>query len=77
MNNSKIHQWMISVLKQYKKSFATKASQKPKSKDHLLTLEHRLELWKEGKLDDLFTEGETIQTSLKAIKKPCSTAEII
>ena len=53
-----------------------KPSRNSKSKDHLLALERRLELWKRGELHELFFEGETIQASLKSIKKISSISEI-
>ena len=42
-----------------------KPSKKSKSKDHTKALERRLKLWDEGKIDDLFHEGRTIQDNLK------------
>ena len=46
------------------------------SKDHLSALECRFELWKKGELEDLLLERETIQASLKSLRKPSSVAEI-
>ena len=42
-----------------------KRSRNSKSMDHLLTLEHRRELWKKGELHNLFAAGETMEVTLK------------
>ena len=38
-----------------------KPHRRSKSKDHVVAIEHRLQLWKDGLFMDLFKEGETIQ----------------
>ena len=45
-----------------------KSFRNSKSKDHLEVLKRRLNLWKEGKLMELFIEGENIQKPLSEIK---------
>ena len=46
----------------------TSKDHRPKSKDHLETLNRRLNLWKEEELKELLIEGETIQKSLSESK---------
>ena len=53
-----------------------KPSKNSKSKDHELALERRLELWHKGEFEELYFEGETVQVSLKTIRKPSSNEEI-
>ena len=43
-----------------------KPSKSLKSKDHHAALERRLKLWKEGKIEELLYEGQTIQEKLKS-----------
>ena len=43
-----------------------KPSKSLKSKDHHAALERRLKLWKEGKIEELLYEGQTIQDKLKS-----------
>ena len=49
-------------------SLLQKPSKNPKSKDHELALERRLELWHKERFEELYFEGETIQASLKTIQ---------
>ena len=56
-----------------------KPSAKSKSRDHVHHLHHlqrRLNLWKEGRFDELFREGKAIQQRLKSSKKPPSNQQI-
>ena len=46
-----------------------------KSKDHLDALSRRINLWKEGELKELLTEGETKQKSLSDSKSIKTIAE--
>ena len=41
-----------------------KPSRESKAKDHITKLEERLQLWNEGRLDQLLQEGWTIQKRL-------------
>ena len=43
-----------------------KSTKNPKSKDHLKSLERKLEIWKEGNISELFEEGKAIQNRLKS-----------
>ena len=43
-----------------------KPSKSSKSKDHHAALERRLNLWEEGKIEELLYEGQTIQERLKS-----------
>ena len=47
---------------------------KSKSKDHTVCLKRRLELWKLGKIEELISEGRTIQTLLKQTR--CKAKDI-
>ena len=53
-----------------------KPSAKSKSRDHVYHLQHRLNLWKEGRFDELFREGKAIQQRLESSKKPPSNQQI-
>ena len=46
-----------------------KPSKNSKAKDHLVKLGERLNLWKEGKLNELLREGRTIQKRLLSTKQ--------
>ena len=47
-----------------------KPSKDSKTKYHTKALERRLQLWTDGHLAELLTEGETIQSSLKLVIAP-------
>ena len=53
-----------------------KPSQKSKSKDHLRTLEWRLDLWESGEVMELLKESDTIQTNMKVTNKTTSINKI-
>ena len=53
-----------------------KPSKNSKAKDHLKTLERRLESWISGDLLALLKEAETIQKSLRSTKTSTNIAEI-
>ena len=57
-----------------------KPFQKSKTKDHVVCLNKRLELWKTGKLDYIMKEAKLIQSKLKSSqskkKEPADTARI-
>ena len=46
-----------------------KPSKNSKAKDHLVKLGERLNLWKEGKINELLREGRTIQKRLLSTKQ--------
>ena len=52
-----------------------KPSANSKSSDHVRYLEKRLLLWKEGNLEDLLSEGKTIQTRLTRAKRKADNSE--
>ena len=54
-----------------------KPSKNSKSKDHLKSLERRFEIWKEGKLNELYEEGKAIQDRLKLDGSPNDVAKIL
>ena len=53
-----------------------KPSKTSKSKDHLVSLEMRLNLWKEGDISNLLHEGDTIQERLKITEKGMNIEKI-
>ena len=53
-----------------------KPSAKSKSRDHVHHLQRRLNLWKEGRFDELFRKGKGIQQRLESSKKPPSNQQI-
>ena len=53
-----------------------KPSKNSKTKDHISALNRRLELWGEGKFDELLWEALTIQRGLKTILNSCDIASI-
>ena len=53
-----------------------KPSKNSKSKDHLISLERRIDLWKTGDLEELLKEGEAIQNNLKTINSNKTIAQI-
>ena len=53
-----------------------KPSKSLKSKDHHAALERRLKLWKEGKIEELLYEGQTIQEKLKSSYSSVTIAKI-
>ena len=56
--------------------FLQKPSKISKLKKYPLSLEQRLDLWKNGEFEKLLFKGETIQKFLKSIKKPSKIPEI-
>ena len=52
-----------------------KPSPKSKAKQHLISLQRRLELWKTGQLDDLIREARHIQSGFKKSNAPNNTPE--
>ena len=58
------------------KSKLQKPSKNFKSKDHQLAFEHRLEL-SHKEFEELYSEDETSQASLKTIQKPSSITKIL
>ena len=53
-----------------------KPSKTSKSKEHQLLLERCLDLWQNGRFEDLLFESETIQKLLTSAQKPSTIAEI-
>ena len=53
-----------------------KPSKSSKSKDHHIALERRLKLWDEGKIEELFYEGQTMQEKLKSSDISMTIAKI-
>ena len=53
-----------------------KPSKISKAKDHLKALERRIDLWINGKIDELLFEGETTQSRLHHINTPKSIGEL-
>ena len=53
-----------------------KPSKSSKAKDHILSLERRMELWHNGHVSELFHESETIQKCLKSPNKKSTIAQI-
>ena len=53
-----------------------KSSNIPKSNEHQLSSERHLDLWKNGKLEELLLEGKDIQKLIKILRKPSTIAEI-
>ena len=53
-----------------------KPSKNSKSKNHLKLLERRLEIWKEGNLNELYEEGRAIQDRLKSDGSPHEIVKI-
>ena len=53
-----------------------KPSKSSKSKDHHADLERRIKLWEEGKIEELFYEGQTMQEKLKSSDISMTIAKI-
>ena len=53
-----------------------KLSKASKAKDHLKALEKTIDLWRNGEIDEVLFEGETIQAHLHHINTPESIGEL-
>ena len=53
-----------------------KPSKNSKSKDHLKSFERRFEIWKEGKINELYEQGKAIQDRLKSDGYPNDIVKI-
>ena len=56
--------------------FLQKPNKNSKSKDHLVSLEMRLEIWEEGNISNLLHEEETIQEKMKISEKVMNIEKI-
>ena len=56
--------------------FLQKPNKNSKSKDHLVSLEIRLEIWEEGNISNLLHEEETIQEKMKISEKVMNIEKI-
>ena len=75
-NNSSLKDIALKAILIMPSLLLQKPSKTSKTKDHLKAVERRIELWIEGKIDELLFEGETIQSRVHHINTPKSIGEL-
>ena len=76
MNNSPLKDIAFKAIHIMPNLLLQKPSKTSKAKDHLKALGKRTDLWRNGNIDELLFEGETIQSRFHHISKPKRIGEL-